>query len=283
MLPELNQKGLETFWMFCNERHQIYLNRLAGKPKPWSEDPIFQEWKFCNVFRWLDKQSQLLIDNIIKPHWEDEPSLLLFNIFLFRTFNLWDTYKEIGWVDNWDPKFVTDILYRIYWSSKPFTSGAYMLRGRQGIPKYVSMVMTLTDLWNEQRKYLAKVAMDSGLLEEVTKEIQAANLWGWGPFTSYQVALDLSYSPILADPIDINDWCEFGPGAKRGLEIIWPGIRSSQYLEAAKSLVKNQGMWLKDYMPVMTLQDVEFALCETSKYWRILNGGKSKEKYDGKA
>lgn len=278
-----DEKAHRTFWYFINERHKIWQKRNDGLPKPWTDDEILQNWRFCNVFRRLDKQSQYLINKVYSAGLPAE--LLVFNTFAFRAFNLdktWDVIAPKGYLVDWEPEKVQDQLYKIvYEDNKPFTSGAYMLRGREGMPKYVSIIMTLTTLWWEQKLNLAKIAIETRSLEVTVEEILAAQLWGWGPFTAYQVALDLTYTHILEHAVDLNTWCEFGPGAKRGIKLIWPDAPASYYLTAAKDLFESQYLWRESHVPHMTLQDIEFSLCELQKYMRIESGGRSKEKFNG--
>lgn len=279
----MNQEAFDTFWYWINERHKIYEHRIQGYPLPWSEDPIFQNWRFCNVFRLLDKQTQYLVDNVLnRPVVKDEPSLLLFNIFLFRSFNWYPTYDWIkGYGIEWDPQKAFRALEK--WADhegNQLTSGAYMIRGREGMPKYQSIVITLNTLWFEQKAHLAKIAQHNSI-QELTKEIVAAKLWGWGPFTSYQVALDCSYSSLMPNPVDINTWCEFGPGAIKGIKCIYPEISSKDMLEATIGLLSDSPKFIEKHVPPLTLQDIEFSLCELGKYLRIRNGGKGTERYAG--
>lgn len=286
MIP--NFDAMNDFWYFVNERHRIYLKREANEPKPWSTDPIFQQWKFCNVFRDLDKQSNLLIKNVIDPHFEDEDqSLTLFNIFQFRAFNWFPTYQVLGWTDKWDETYALMTLKNYLGAGNQLSSGAYMLRGRQGIPKYVSIIKSLTDIWNKRKELLSGLPRYTFLgkridtLEAACETIVFRNFWGWGEFTAYQVALDLTYSSILLSPEDLNTWTYFGPGATKGIKEIWPALQRKDFLKAAQFLLADQVKYLEEHVPELNLQDIEFCLCELQKYRRIKAGGKGKAKYAG--
>ena len=45
------ENPVEAFFDFCRERERIRILRESGAPAPWSEDPIFQQGRFLNVFR----------------------------------------------------------------------------------------------------------------------------------------------------------------------------------------------------------------------------------------
>lgn len=293
----INFDAQNDFWYWINERYKIYQKKVAGEDKPWSSDPIFQQWKFCNVFRYLDTQSQYLL-GILGAYPEAPDGEKLFNIFMFRAFNRYQTYKALGfWQSNnhypssiatsgfmvsnsWDQEKAKDTLYALTSEGGQLTSGAYMIRGREGMPKYESIVMTLDEIW-KAKDNLAQELSRTHDLEWAFDTLSRQNFWGWGSFTIYQVVLDLMETSICKDAGDINTWTVFGPGAKRGLNEIWPGIKTKEFLPAAKHLLADQDKYLADYMPIMTLQDIEFCLCELGKYRRIKVGGRGKEKYEG--
>lgn len=287
MFMDCNDDAYYTFWYWINERHRIYIKRhLVGAPKPWSDDPIFQQWKFCNVFRNLDRQSKWLSAAVLEQEIPDE--LMLFNIYAFRAFNWYKTFYELTaedatWIKEWDIDVIQNTL-AILASEGQLTSGAYMLRGRQGMPKYESIAMTLDEIWN-RKDVMAKEILGyqdrQRPLQEVYEYLIEQKFWGWGPFTTYQIVLDLIHTDFLVGADDINTWCEFGPGAERGIKLIYPEAKPKDYLPLTRQLLERQSMHLEDHMPIMTLQDIEFSLCELSKYMRIKNGGKSKEKFNG--
>lgn len=274
-----NNEARVDFWYFCNERYKIYLNKESGAAWPWTEDKILQEWKFCNVFRNLDATTVWLIDNVIKPHWAESPGLMLFNLFAFRAFNSPETFDWITAGEDWLSNFYfekLETLLNMRAQTHHLTSGAYMLRGREGMPKQHSILLTLQEIWQFKNYHVSHF---KDWMEPAYLELLSSDYWGWGPFTLYQVILDLTYSPILFAPGDIDTWCVFGPGAKRGLREIWPDLETKHELEAAKTLLVDQEKYLEDYMPIMTLQDIEFSLCEMYKYRRIKAGGKGKSRY----
>ena len=285
----INIEAQNDFWHFVNERHNVYLNKEAGKPKPWTQDSILQQWKFCNVFRKLDKQSQWLINNIIEPHKDLDPATLLFNIFVFRSFNWYPTYEYLSvamnngeWFEEWDNPKVQDLLRTAVGLNNQLISSAYMIRGLEGKPKWESIPDTLNQIYKDKDE-LIQVVTSSNELQKAYDFIIFKNYWGWGPFTTYQIMLDLTYTPILNNPSDLNSWCTFGPGAERGLREIWPDIplTSEWMLEAAKTLLIDQVKYREPQVPELNLQDIEFCLCELSKYRRIKAGGKGKERYNG--
>ncbi len=284
----MNKEAFNDFWFWINERQKIYLKKEAGEPRPWTADPILNEWKFCNVLRTQDTETKYLIHHIIDGSNEvfDSAGDVIFNIFTFRAFNRHETYEVLRGPDygNYGAFPADDWLEKldsIVSSGGQITSGAYMIRGREGMHKYESIVRTLAEVFTYRETVAADIFASKHSMEKAYKYLQSYNFWGWGPFTLYQILLDLTYTPMLSDPGDINNWCIFGPGAARGLREIWPDIKRGDFLTGAKSLTYQQEDYLDPtiWKAPLTLQDIEFSLCELGKYRRIKNGGKGKERY----
>lgn len=294
-MQEFNQEAYDDFWNFINRRHKIFLKKWRGDPKPWTDDVILREWKFCNIFRQYDRQSKWLIDNVIKPHWNDDLGLLLFNLYAFRAFNYNPTYRMLlvgllergiqkkpeHLIDNWDPQIAKEVLEQNSRSLGRLTSGAYMIRGREGMPKYESIVQTLTSIW-EQAPYVAEHLQKWSMgMKQIQDLLMSQKFWGWGSFTTYQIVLDLTYTKWLENASDINTWCEFGPGAVRGIREIYPELPNKMMLEAARGLLLDSPKFLEPHVPKLSLQDIEFCCCELSSYERVKHGGRKKERYPG--
>ena len=118
----MNEKMIERFFNWINERHMIYLRyKVDGDSWPWTEDKILQEYKFTNVFRELDTGTIWLRENWLEP-FHDHPKLF-FNICLYRQFNWWPTAEFLGFAiephsaipDLWDGKTID-------WRSEEHTS-----------------------------------------------------------------------------------------------------------------------------------------------------------------
>jgi hypothetical protein len=56
--------NVETFFEAARKRYSIKLLRDSGRAGPWTDDPIFREWSFCNVFREDDKTTVWFRENV---------------------------------------------------------------------------------------------------------------------------------------------------------------------------------------------------------------------------
>lgn len=282
----LNQQAFDTFWYYINERHRVHIKRQSER-WPWTTDIILQTNRFCNVFRRLDNGTRFLDKFILSKHGFGlgQDGLLLYNIFLYRAFNKPATYAHLlQYSANLVRHETTRIIEQLEWlaqaSGESLYGSAYMLRGFSGKPKHVSITETLAIIW-EIREALAAQIRTAQRLRDAFYTLLNAHLPGWGEFTCYQVALDLTYCSILSDAEDINEWCAFGWGAKEGLRQIWPAIRlrEEDMLAATRWLLAQSPKYVQNHMPPLNLQDIEFNLCEAAKYNKIAAGGRQRRRY----
>lgn len=64
----MNTPRIDDMAAFMKARHDIYRARKAGKPGPWTQDPVLAGGRFCNIFRELDTVTIWVEDNIRKPY-----------------------------------------------------------------------------------------------------------------------------------------------------------------------------------------------------------------------
>lgn len=287
----------DDFWYMCNERHRIYLNKEKGLPKPWTEDIVFQQYKFTNVFRELDRTTVFVREHIREPLWDD-PSLLLFNIALFR-----QTGAAEGWqgiVKKFDAeKHAAKYIASQQRGTKVFT-GAYMVTGKfpdaKGKNKVISLFKyALQPVW-DARKELVKVCQKTRSMEALTNALSQFLGWRGTRFMAYEVACDLLYTSLLQNAVDQYTWANPGPGAQRGLSRLFGGKidngrgASSRPREMCipemKELLgrasKNLGRHILNSPYDVDMRFIENSLCEFDKRQRVLNGeGTPRSKYNG--
>lgn len=92
--PVLDTNIMQHHWNWIRERYAIHVNKdILRRPAPWTQDPILQQVKFCNLFREDDRQSRNLIEHIAN---RTEYSLKdrCFNIILFRLWNKLESFER---------------------------------------------------------------------------------------------------------------------------------------------------------------------------------------------
>ena len=257
------------------ERHSIYERRAEGQPYPWTEDPILNEYSFCNVYRELDRVTIWIRENWREPY-ADHPNLP-FAMAMARQINWPYTLEEIGFPEHWNPERIKAIMQgRLNRKEKVYT-GAYMLTGTLGGTKVEQTIdKILTPLYEMPPRII------NNSLEETWKRYLPYP--GFSGFMAYEVVTDLRHTKHLENAEDIMTWANPGPGAKRGLNRIHgreleKSIPKKQLISEMKQLLD-----LCNMAPLpLEMRDIEHCLCEFDKYERVrLGQGKPRAKYKPK-
>jgi hypothetical protein len=281
---------------FVRERHQVYLRKEAGAPKPWTSDPILQVWRFCNVYRELDTVTKWIAENWREPY-RDHP-YLYFAMDVARLVNRAETLAELGFPIPWDPAhFVRVLEGRQRRGEKVFT-GAYMIhadRHFQGSKAAYLAAEVLTPLW-EDRSTLRRALGGTNkarhyrtvTLAEAHRALTAYR--DMGGFIAAQVLADLKYVEPLLNAPDWWTWAASGPGSRRGLNRVLGRPTNAkwaepEWLQSLQALHREINPLVEAArMPKMHAQDLQNCLCEADKWWRVrLGEGKPKARYPGRA
>ena len=75
-----------------------------------SDDEILRTYKFCNVFRELDRTTRWQREHLTRPHENAPVGLILFNVAAFRLIGTIEAGQCIGWIDDFDPDALVDLL-----------------------------------------------------------------------------------------------------------------------------------------------------------------------------
>jgi hypothetical protein len=274
------------YWM--RERHSIWKKRDAGLPKPWTDDPILQDYKFTNMFRELDRGTLALRRMCFG---KEDPGLLAFNIIWYRLFNVDTHAKSIGFVDLFQ-ELADKMLHLDACGEKIFTS-AHMTVGRGGERKILTTLNSLREIWAE-REIIADCCRQETRLEEIFYGLQA--YYCIGPFIAYEIVCDFRwYEQLLGNATDTLTWANIGPGCKRGLYRM--GLE--QDIDSLLRLYDdawNVHRFMPDHhvacckwnevapaWPLFELREIEHSLCEFDKYQRVKTGvGKPRQLFNGR-
>lgn len=290
--PALRSDTLDAFWRFVAERQAVFQRRKAGKPAPWTLDPLLNAHKFTNVYRAADRVSQYLIREVISEG-SQEPDELIFRCLLFRIFNLPDTYawlrNHLGVTPslrNWSPSHYATLINQMQNAGYNTWSGAYIMRtpadycGQGRGAKTAGWLAVLHSMW--QHGLFDYIPLEDNLRASV-KALQTYPTVG--PFLAMQYATDIGYTTAVT--WSENDYIQPGVGALRGAQRLFSRQVAEAHLPALATgligdLTRKQLTAFNerhlDFTPIgasatrhgrsLRLIDIQNCLCEFDKYSR---------------
>jgi|TARA_R110000824_G_scaffold50752_7_gene141536 hypothetical protein len=274
----MKEEQLKSFFWWINERHRIYLKRLAGEAPPWTTDPILQQYKFTNPFRENDRDTVWM-----REHWTSQDpnnyADLMFNICVFRMFGATDFFHDRPWLKTIDDleDLKSDAKLRLEAGEKCFT-GAYIVTN-MGVrkPKYEVVVDGFLKPIYFDRSLLANEFFTTNSLEHAHKQLSSYLGWGGGGFMAYEAVTDFDHT--FMDSIDNMTWANAGPGAKRGLNrIVGRDLKDTSkkndWNYEMRGLLRLAPDYLGSHIPIkdVDMRCIEHSLCEWDKYQRVLLG-----------
>jgi len=284
---EPGSSTVEGFFNFMRERHRIYLKRFTmDQPKPWTDDPIFQQWKFTNVFRQLDHGTRVL--HMALRH-ERDFTKIVWNVWWYRLFNWHEHMTDFGVLEHSTKdysKLINGLKAKAYRGDKVFTS-AHMTTGvfaEDKVDTYIRAVKHAADY----APYIADIALSTQSMERVFEEL--LEFYMIGKFVSYEIVCDLRFFHGF-EPTDAMTWANIGPGAKRGLRRLGKSVDLDNMIALMNQFADEEAenidgpfyphMFCSMYPP-FELREIEHSLCEFDKYERIrLGQGRPRQKYKG--
>jgi DNA polymerase I len=283
--------GFDRLWIWVKERHAIYTARREGKPSPWTSELILATYKFTNVFREIDRESQACIrianSEASRVSFEEQ----FFRTILFKTFNLYSTWELLTAGLGKEPRLSNFDLQRYcvilpnegvysnaYYGAFPCNNAEWQSVGlthEKSAKKFHLRVLQMMIEHEMPAKVAGAVSLDeiAALLQSFPRI---------GNFKAGQFALDLNYGPHLGLPVD--SFVIAGPGAQKGVDRCFAahGKRFNEVIslvclyqdECSRAAVGEPVPRLDGRAPApMTVQNW---FCENGKYLR----GYSKDRYN---
>lgn len=279
-----------SFYDYLKERETVRLAKEAGQSWPWTQDKILQTYKFTNVRRAHDKTSMEL-QRLYRAHWDGQlpkatGKQILLNCAIARYFGTWEFMWALGWQVEFHPERIKKLAKeRLVTKQRVFT-GAYVITN-QGISKPKEEVVVdyfLTPLW-EKADDIAKCAKDDGHWKRVAGLMSSIPGFGGTGFMSKEITLDTMYFPQFwpvqppeggSQPHDYDTWTPIGPGARRGLARVFSeaavATTEDGMLRQVISIKDRQGEFWPAEWGTLSPTDIQFGLCEFSKYEKVRLG-----------
>lgn len=280
LLPNSDSSVEYVLAYFIKERMDIFWARIADEA-PYTSDPIFNTYKFTNVYRVTDRVSQYLIRHVqYNQNWNEED--LIFRTLFFKNFNLpstWEGVKEYLGTEPTLANFNFDTYCKaldyVAASYPVVYNNAYMMTGhkiRGYSVKHYNHMGLFEDLIT--RRFFQHVVKVKSMGELFATLVTQPYI---GPFLGYQYATDLNYTPLFQ--FDENSFCVAGLGSKRGIEKLLFGKSPKSCEVIIKFYVDYQDKLLEAHKlhtgfvnlfgrPLQMI-DMQNCFCEVDKYLRV--------------
>lgn len=273
----MNRERISHFFDFAALREEVRLKKEAGAPKPWTDDPVLQQFYFCNVFREDDTVTKWFAQNVRSL--VQCPQQAVVACAAFRMVNRIPSAQAIKHLltGSWSSKAALEILRR----QKPVVGGAYIVKTPDGKDKAEGVVEVVDGVVER----LSVMPWGSRSMQDWHFSLMECPFIG--PFMAYEIVTDLTHTIVLPYPEDLMTWANPGPGCLRGLSWLHRGSpevqpcdRHSAQEDMRELLEYSVVEWPWPERP-WTMREVEHVLCEYGKFRAGHAGGSLKRRYNG--
>lgn len=281
----------EAFVDFIIARDRVRRRKEAGLPKPWTDDPILQNYRFCNVHREDDRVTHWIAENWRRPMRREQN--MWFWMLVARHINRVSTLELLTQMELVSPvrfyrRAVADLLHGEVASGHRVWGAAYMISTHGVAKNKIDYIMhdVLGSAWARRKEVQPRVG--DTLAAFCARLVQLRDI---STFLAGQVIADAKYAdPHLRNAEDWSTFAVSGPGSRRGLNRVLGRPVNASWREEDWFAELTA---LREYTCVQLEragheslhgQDVQNCLCEFDKYERVrLHEGRPKQRYPGGA
>lgn len=261
---------------FAHERLSIWQKKISNEPMPYTNDPILQKYRFCNVFREFDKQT-IAIHTLLNPL-RDDFSLWLLNTFYCRMVARPETIEEAGLL-SFDPIQNQELHDRLMASSRP----------RYGTP-YVFPISTIQKSVTPDRERFISEHLPS-IMKTIANEIEAWEsmsvidgvakilpIFGFNlNFLWTEVLIDVAYQ--YPERVDLFARFPIGPGSLPTMRMIDRAADPVDLAVRLSSIPFDSGVTIDGAPLRLSAENWEGIGCEFRKYTNLKAGRGRKRVY----
>ena len=259
---------VRAFFEWCRERERIRAQRERGLPPPWSDDPIFRQGRFLNVFREDDRGSRAVIA-FVRRAGTAVPDLLQ-ALFFARWCNRAATLDRMdpAWLGQ--PERLRHFLLRQV--EQPWFSEAYPVVDARWEGKTYDRLEACVGLFPCCLEFLE--ACVRGAAGNVAVATRAINVrFGMAnDFPIFMAVADVAwFDPALVRP---DSPVPTGIGSAPFLDLLQRHLGLSSHEATMRRMIELQPTHWPEARRAFTPIDVEYLCCECRKYYSYVNGTK---------
>ena len=299
----MEQEKVLKFFEFIYDRQLIWYKKEKLKlPAPWTDDPILSTYKFCNMYRELDRGTQYILKMISDPSISLENKI--FNIYCYRFFNKDKLFEEFfdGYlnVETFDFSKYETLLDSKLNSGLKIYSDAYTTcqipfnENYRKSNKHIQVLLKLKHLRNLilYENFIGRFLAGKSPMEQISvlQEIKTV-----GDFLAGQIYLDITYTKAI--PFSGDDFIIIGPGCAEGIQLLYPELPKKKYSEFMHHLRNHENYYFnelklktnKDWHQIkytslyqktdnISLMNYQHSCCEYRKYLNLMNPNRNGRK-----
>jgi predicted ATPase len=265
---------VRAFFDFCRERENIRRLRESGAPAPWSEDPIFQQGRFLNIFREDDRGTKALF-RFVEPVSESLENLVQ-AIFFARWCNRQSTLDTLSAPMLLNPVQLGKRLEAL--PIQPWSNvAAYPVEPVRWEGKLYSRFDAATSLFGQIKSKLTQLIVDAQ--GDVIRATRAINQhFGMSnDFPIFMAVMDVAW--FRPDIIDPASHVPTGIGAVAFLDRLQRHLELGSHEATCDRMIELQLEYWPEAKRRLQPIDIEYLSCECRKYYSYVNGTKT---FDGK-
>ncbi|MBI2356746.1 hypothetical protein HYV12_01710 [Candidatus Dojkabacteria bacterium] len=277
----LNRDVYERIVKFANERMTIYERKIKGDLPPFSTDKILCNYRFCNIYRELDRQT-IAFHRLLKPY-ENNFSLWLLNMLFCRFICNPGTISKVGLL-NFERSNNIKVFKKLSSLSSPKYGVAYIFP--------ISTIQK--SKYNTREKFFCYYLPT--VIKEIAKEIEAFEsisvtealerllpIFGFNfKFHFTELLIDTAYQ--YPDKIDLFKRFPIGPGSLPTMNLLNPTQSPEEVCMSLASTHPNKFNYLTingKKIP-LSAENWEGIGCEFRKYTNLNKGDGRKRLYINK-
>ena len=258
----------EIRW-FIDERVSMWKQKTSGKAPPYTKDPILSRYRFCNIFRELDRQT-IEIHTLLNPL-RNNFSLWLLNMFYARMVARPETMHSVGLL-SFDQKENRQLYARLAASPRP----------RYGTP-YVFPISVIQQSDTPTRELFISNYLPA-VMKGVAHEVQTwqkksayegvekvLHIFGFPlRFLWTETLIDTAYQ--FPEYIDLYKRFPIGPGALPTFETLNPDLDPSVFVQKLAEKNSTTDITCGGRPLRLSAENWEGIGCEYRKYTNLKNG-----------
>lgn len=262
---------VRAFFDWCRERERIRQKREAGEPPPWTDDPIFRQGRFLNVFREDDRGTKAVLQ-FAEPVRDSVPNLI-HALFFARWCNRHTTLAAL------DPgilktpgKLRRALLHDV---PQPWASEVYPVVPARWDGREYDRLEACLELFPQCLEFLeTSIRAANGNVMAANDRINAQFKMS-NDFPIFMALVDLAlFRPDLIRP---DSPVPTGIGAAPFLDRLQRHLKCASHQETAEKMIELQASYWPNARRRFTPIDIEYLSCECRKYYSYVNGTKTFE------